>query len=552
MKKVKKVAEAQNQCIGKLQSYIKSFISNGSDSITRVMSVSIPTGWGKTRIAIQSILHSANEKATIVLWPQRKDHAEEIWQRPRDWKAKDNSRSCSIPNWLPIDEDEERNTFSYFEYNGKDWIQKQSIRKTNFIKQNEKNSFFFIFNRKKTSKVKVQQRTAIKNSHIQNKQSPIFFIIDEWHSRDFLEKFEKYRIDRENIFSDYDEVAKAELFWREKLLGCNTKRKLFVMLLSATPLASTSRMDLLYEKVTEKEIEQQNQADESAFETLTDVGNQNRDKDNPYAVYEIYPNVLKHKMDFLKKESNQVLEKIERLRNEKPCNFPILGDKNLCKWSEDYLRILKAIDKKDNNTYGNVVYQKEQSAILALRARKFKALCELLKLYEEKKFLIFCSYRKEVARKLEIALKNVMKKDSIRYLNNCSRRSTLADFNKPEGKIKYLIATDKDSQGIDLQNSGAWLIHYELPWNPIRVIQRFGRVWRFNQNGDGADETELTCPVAFRIPSTYSAEEEKINRLERRWDVLSKILTQKSAKHLCPVDFDIAMGIRVTPDPYKD
>ena len=129
MKKVKKVAEAQNQCIGKLQSYIKSFISNGSDSITRVMSVSIPTGWGKTRIAIQSILHSANEKATIVLWPQRKDHAEEIWQRLRDWKAKDNSRSCSIPNWLPIDEDEERNTFSYFEYNGKDWIQKQSIRK---------------------------------------------------------------------------------------------------------------------------------------------------------------------------------------------------------------------------------------------------------------------------------------------------------------------------------------------------------------------------------------------------------------------------------------
>lgn len=145
-----------------------------------------------------------------------------------------------------------------------------------------------------------------------------------------------------------------------------------------------------------------------------------------------------------------------------------------------------------------------------------------------------------------------MGKESVAYLNNCPRRSTLADFNEPEGKIRYLIATDKDSQGIDLQNSGAWLIHYELPWNPIRVIQRFGRVWRFNQNGDGSDEEELTCPVAFHIPSTYSAEEEKINRLEKRWYVLSKILTEKSAKHLRPVDFYIAMGLRVTPKPYKD
>lgn len=541
-----KVAEAQNQCIRKLQSYIKSFISNGSDSITRVMSVSIPTGWGKTRIAIQSILHSTNEKATIVLWPQRKDHAEEIWQRPRDWKEKDNSRSCSIPNWLPIDEDAERNTFSCFEYNGKDWIQKQTIKKTNFVKQNEQKSFFYIFTRKKQKKSKEKQRNAIKSKHIQNKQSPIFFIIDEWHARDFLKDFEKYCTDRKDVFSDYDEVAKAESFWREKLLGCNTKRKLFVMLLSATPLASTSRMDLLYEKATEKEIEHQNQADESAFETLTDVGNQNRDKDNPYAIYEIYPDVLEHKMDFLKNERKLAKEKIETLKKE-----------NLCNWRKDYLSILKSLSfASKKNLYGNTIYLEEQKKILELGSKKFKLLCELLKLYKkpykEKKFLIFCTYKKGVAEKLEIALGNEMGKESVAYLNNCPRRSTLADFNEPEGKIRYLIATDKDSQGIDLQNSGAWLIHYELPWNPIRVIQRFGRVWRFNQNGDGSDEEELTCPVAFHIPSTYSAEEEKINRLERRWHVLSKILTEKSAKHLRPVDFYIAMGLRVTPKPYKD
>ena len=251
-------------------------------------------------------------------------------------------------------------------------------------------------------------------------------------------------------------------------------------------------------------------------------------------------------MVFLKKERDLAKKNIETLKKEK-----------LCSWSKDYLSILKSLSfASKKNLCGNTIYLEEQKNILKLGSKKFKLLCKLLKLYnkphKEKKFLIFCTYKKDVAEKLEIALRNVMGKESVAYLNNRPRRSTLNDFNEPEGKIKYLIATDKDSQGIDLQNSGAWLIHYELPWNPIRVIQRFGRVWRFNQNGDGSDEKELTCPVAFHIPSTYSAEEEKINRLERRWDVLSKILTQKSAKHLRPVDFDIAMGIRVTPKPYKD
>ncbi len=544
------VSDAQSSCISRLVSYISSFIGNQSDTKTRVMSVSIPTGWGKTRIAIQSILRSTTGKATLILWPQRTGHVTEIWQRPLDWKEKQNSKSCFVPSWIPIDERIQKNKVSYFKYDGAEWVKDDSVKKTKFIESKEDNLFFYVINRGKQSEKEKLLQNEIKKSHIQKKQSPIFFIIDEWHVRDFLNDFENYCEENKEILPEYD-VDKAEQFWREKLLGCNTKRKLFVLLLSATPLASTKKMDWLYENASDDEIDKQNKSAEKCFEVLTNVGNQNRDTDNPYAIYEIYPNVLKHKMAFLKSARTRAEKKIEFLRTEK----------QLSAWCKDYLNILeskkqkkKTKNKKTIKNHGVEIYQREQGIIIETYAKKFIALCDLLQNFEERKFLIFCTYKAEVAQKLKNALikNNFCSKDTIAYLNEGSRKKILNDFNNPEGSIKYLIATDKDSQGIDLQNSGAWLIHYELPWNPIRVIQRFGRVWRFNKNSDGRESQELTCPVAFYIPSTYSSEEEKINRLERRWLVLSEILTDVSSKHLMPVDFNIAMGIRVTPSPYKE
>jgi superfamily II DNA or RNA helicase len=47
--------------------------------------------------------------------------------------------------------------------------------------------------------------------------------------------------------------------------------------------------------------------------------------------------------------------------------------------------------------------------------------------------------------------------------------------------VRILIATDAASEGIDLQNHCARLIHYEIPWNPNRMEQRNGRIDRHGQ-----------------------------------------------------------------------
>jgi len=57
---------------------------------------------------------------------------------------------------------------------------------------------------------------------------------------------------------------------------------------------------------------------------------------------------------------------------------------------------------------------------------------------------------------------------------------------------QILIATEAAGEGINLQF--CWLmINYDIPWNPVRLEQRMGRIHRYGQEKD--------CQIFnFRIP----------------------------------------------------
>ena len=74
----------------------------------------------------------------------------------------------------------------------------------------------------------------------------------------------------------------------------------------------------------------------------------------------------------------------------------------------------------------------------------------------------------------------VRQTDFISILTNFSPRSKLREkmSNMPqEGEIDILIATDCISEGQNLQDCD-YLINYDIHWNPVRIIQRFGRIDR--------------------------------------------------------------------------
>lgn len=57
-------------------------------------------------------------------------------------------------------------------------------------------------------------------------------------------------------------------------------------------------------------------------------------------------------------------------------------------------------------------------------------------------------------------------------------------FNNPESKVRVLLATDAASEGLNLQSSARYLLHYDCPWNPSRLEQRNGRLDRHGQARD--------------------------------------------------------------------
>jgi len=64
------------------------------------------------------------------------------------------------------------------------------------------------------------------------------------------------------------------------------------------------------------------------------------------------------------------------------------------------------------------------------------------------------------------------------------RREVKDNFNYPTSPLRILIATDAASEGLNLQTFCRYFIHQEIPWNPMRLEQRNGRVDWHGQSRD--------------------------------------------------------------------
>lgn len=87
-------------------------------------------------------------------------------------------------------------------------------------------------------------------------------------------------------------------------------------------------------------------------------------------------------------------------------------------------------------------------------------------------------------------------------------------FNRESGP-SILVATDAAAEGINLQ-SAHLMINYDLPWNPNRLEQRFGRIHRINQQD--------VCHL-WNLVATNTREGAVFQLLEEKIRVIGKSLT---------------------------
>ena len=502
------ILDAQKKAIDSLKEAVRSFC-NSKKMKTRVIPLAIPTGWGKTRIAVQGVFKAdyLGRYPTFILWPQKESHIEGVWCGETEWNGID-SGVC-VPTKLV-----ECNDFKSGDY----YSINDALRFLNLRKKSKKTASKAKIFSKKLSQMKSQTT------------GPIVFIIDEWHSKKIIETYEERK---------HQETP--EEFWRHYLLQeppkkRGKKRKLFILLLSATPIATAAAMDSAPSETQKKDgAEKEIAKSVKSFNELTRVGNQNR----KYNLYQIYPSLID--------------EQAEKLGKYTGVKLPKVNEEDAQKWVNQYVSLdtSKISIKKQ--------YEDEQYEFVQNKNDlKFKTLNELLELNPNRKFVVFCHYKK-VALQLQKRLET-----KAVFLRNSgkNRLHEIKKFNESpiDQSFQVMILMDCDSQGISLHKSNAWIVHYELSWNPIRIIQRFGRVWRLKLQDENDEESlELTCPKSFFVPFTYSGEEEQLNRLYRRWDFLLKISedengesksnSHKPLMNLTPIPYKIALGRRLTPEP---
>ena len=106
-----------------------------------------------------------------------------------------------------------------------------------------------------------------------------------------------------------------------------------------------------------------------------------------------------------------------------------------------------------------------------------------------------------------------------------------------EGQKRFLISTEAAGEGIDLQKSCHIIIHADLPWNPMRLHQRVGRLNRYGQ-------TEAVEVVTLRNPDTvetmlWDKLEHKIDNIQQAFsagmddpeDMMQLVLGMQSSKY---------------------
>jgi superfamily II DNA or RNA helicase len=79
------------------------------------------------------------------------------------------------------------------------------------------------------------------------------------------------------------------------------------------------------------------------------------------------------------------------------------------------------------------------------------------------------------------------------------------------GTIDRLVATDLASEGLNLQRAGV-VIHYDIPWNPVKLDQRNGRAHRIGQTRDAVRAIYFLPEARSRVVETIAAK----NRTRRR------------------------------------
>jgi SNF2 family DNA or RNA helicase len=159
------------------------------------------------------------------------------------------------------------------------------------------------------------------------------------------------------------------------------------------------------------------------------------------------------------------------------------------------------LDKLDDPAFAAIA----RVAAAVGATRKGQALLDLVRLGGAAQLLVFTRYRATARWITDLLAREKLSHAAVHgELSHADKQAALAAFRAGDAQI--LVSTDVGSEGHNLQHCHR-LVNFDLPWNPMVIEQRIGRLHRFGQ----ASEVEV-----FNLCARGSMEERILGVLHDR------------------------------------
>ena len=171
---------------------------------------------------------------------------------------------------------------------------------------------------------------------------------------------------------------------------------------------------------------------------------------------------------------------------------------------------------------------------------KWRQLDEILNAPEvqDRKLVIFTEARDTLEYLVERIRQRVGDAQAVVFIHGGvsreRRRAAIAEFND-DPRTRFLIANDAAGEGVNLQRGAHLMVNYDLPWNPNRLEQRFGRIHRIGQQ-HGCHLWNLVA-ANTREGAVYARLLEKMETARARlggkyYDVLGELLEARPLRDM--------------------
>lgn len=226
---------------------------------------------------------------------------------------------------------------------------------------------------------------------------------------------------------------------------------------------------------------------------------------------------------------NGLLNRLARLQGESQSVSTIedieeMDQRFLGEWEEQFQTQAKEFFEGEINLLNELIAETER---LRSDDRKLclfldELVTNILAQNEKEKVLIFTEYR-TTQNYLKEAIERQFGEGSVELINGSmphqARRKAIDRF---EGTGQFLIATEAGGEGINLQRHCHIIVNYDLPWNPMRLVQRIGRLYRYGQQ---------KRVVVFNIHSPDTADEQIMDLMYTRIDQVVDDMASVSSEY---------------------